>query len=742
MKRPLVLVGFCYLLTLAAAVSFGSGLSLAPALGCLAGFAVTVVCRRTRKAFAFPAALLTAAVAFGWFWAYSRLSVDPPRALDGRDEAIEGTVCELPYRQYDRWYYVVRVDGLSEENGPTGFKIRLSAQNALDVEPYSRIRGTVHLFLPEGGNGYSSRNYYASKGIMMFAYLYEYKGVETSPPMEKPPYYYALKLRQALLNSVSGMMPSSEAGLVNGVLFGDKTGLSEQTRTDFTADGISHLLSVSGLHMATIAQLLILLLLLLHVPERPASIAAGAGILCFMAVTCFVPSVTRSGIMCLLSLAAPLFSRRADPLTSLSAAVLIVSLPNPYAAADVGLLLSFSATLGLILLSRPVSGYLNRKLDRIKALSPLVRGVNAILSTTFAAVLFTLPITLLAFGNVSLVAPLSNLLELVPSTLMIQFAAVAAVLNLIMPQSFLAMPFALAAGLLAKYMLACARWLAQIPYASFSASQGFVPLWLAGTILLFALAYLWGKGGRLFRVSGCLSAVVLLVGVVSFQAAERNVTRVSVLDVGTGVSVAVTRNGHAAVIGCGGYSSGTIAEYLESKNISNVDSIQILTQKREEAVNSCELAQRFRPRLLTVRNGDLVDGFLEKAAENSGGVCQCGAELSEELWEDVTIETRSVGEAEAARISVEGITVLICPEEADSAFLPQDWKNSDFVVADFLSGEGTFHPVCTLLSADRNDAVQTIAKTKTESPVVVTGGNGTVTLELRRDGTITFRREP
>lgn len=741
MKRPLVLVGFCYLLTLAAAVYFGSGPSLIFGLCCLFGFSVTFFLRRTRKAVVLPAAFLAAAVAFGWFWAYSRISVEPPRTLDGRDETIEGTVCELPYRQYDRWYYVVKIDDMEDQNAPTGFKVRLSTQNALDAGPYSKIRGTVHLFLPEGGNGYSSRSYYASKGIVLFAYLYEYKGVETSPPEEKPPYYYALRLRQALLGSVRDMLPPEEAGLVNGVLFGDVSGLSEQTRTDFTADGISHILSVSGLHMATIAELLVLFLLLLRVPKKPAAVAAGAGVLCFMAVTCFVPSVTRSGIMCLLGLFAPLFSRRADSLNSLAAAVLAVSLPNPYAAADVGLLLSFSATLGLILLSAPVSGYLNRKLDRIKALRPLVRGVNGVLATTAAAVLFTLPVILLSFGNVSLVAPLSNLLELVPSTLMIQFAAVAAVLNLVLPQSFLAMPFALAAGLLAKYMLACAHWLARLPYASFSASQGFVTLWLAGTLLLFALAFLWGKGRRLFRVSGCLSAVLLLVGVLSFQASERNVTRISVLDVGTGVSVAVTRNGHAAVVGCGGYSSGAIARYLESRNISRVDYLQVLTQEREEAVNSSELAQRFRPGLLVAQDGGRVDGFLAKAAQNSGGACWYGADASAGLWEDVAVETLSEGDVQAARITAGGITVLVCPGDADPALLPEDWRDSDFLVADSPPEKGAFRPVCTVLSMDRNEAAQELAAAKRENPAVATGGNGAVALELKRDGTIAVRRE-
>ena len=78
------------------------------------------------------------------------------------------------------------------------------------------------------------------------------------------------------------------------------------------------------------------------------------GVLCFMAVTCFQASVCRSGVMCLVVLAGDLLSRRADSLNSLGIAVLLLGLENAYAAADIGLLLSFSATLGLILLCRPL----------------------------------------------------------------------------------------------------------------------------------------------------------------------------------------------------------------------------------------------------------------------------------------------------------------------------------------------------------------------------------------------------
>lgn len=741
MKRPLVLVGFCYLLTLAAAVFFGAEVSFVLLWVCLAGFAVTFVYWRTRKAVVFPLAFLTAALALGSFCIYSHFSVEPPRMLDGKDETIEGTVCELPSRQYNRWYYVVQVDSVADKSAPQHFKIRLSSQNGLSVEPYSRISGKIHLFLPSGGDGYSSRGYYASKGIMMFAYLYEYVGVKISPPAAKPPYYYALKLRQALLKSINSILPPDEASLVNGILLGDTGGLSNTLTADFRTDGISHILSVSGLHMATIAELLIFLLLFLHVPKKPTAAVAACGVFGFMAVTCFVPSVTRSGVMCLLCLAAPLISRRADPLNSLCTAGLLICLANPYAAADVGLLLSFFATLGLILCTGPITKFLNGKLDKIHALSPLVRGINGVLATSIGATLFTLPIILLNFGTVSVVAPLSNLLELVPSSLLMGFGAAAAVINLILPQSYLAMPFALAAGLLAKYMQNCAAWLAQIPLASISAQRGFVLLWLGGTMLLFAAALALGKERRLFPQTACLSFILLLVGIFSYQLSQQNVTRVAVLDVGTDVSVVLTRGGHAAVVGCGSYNSGKIISYLNSENIAQLDTLELLTQERDEYACAADITSRFRPKRLITQQDAYVDGFVRKAVADSEKTTQYQSEADTALWNNVRIETVLSKKAAAAKITTDGVTIVVCPNGADLSELPAGWRDPDFLVADTITEQiGEISPVCTIFSMDGNDLAKSAGKVK-QLRSVWTGGYGNLVLELKGERTLSVGRE-
>ncbi len=740
MRRPLVLVGFTALLTLVAAVYFGERLSFLLIWVCLVGFAGTFFYWKTRRAAVVPAAFLTAAVALGSFCAYSHFSVDPPQALDGKDAMAEATVCELPVQQYGRWYYVVKVDRLSISGAPTGFKIRISSQSGLSVGPYSRINAKIHLFLPKGGDGFSSRTYYASHGVMLFAYLYEYDGVNILPPAEKPPYYYALRVRQKVLNAIDSLLNSEEAALVKGVFLGGDTSLSAQTQADFRTDGVSHILSVSGLHMATVAELLAMLFLFLRFPKKISSAATAAGVLCFMAVTGFVPSVSRSGMMCVLYLAGPILSRRADPLNSLCTATLILCLMNPLAAADVGLLLSFSATLGLIVFSGKLSSWLNRRFDRIRLLRPFVRGVNGVIATSVAATLFTLPIIILTFGTVSLISLFSNLLELVPSSLMIGFAAAAAVFQILAPQSFLAMPFGLGAGLLAKYMLVSAHWLAGLPLASVSASIGFVKLWLAGTLLLLAAALFRQRGNRLLGPAACLSAIVLEIGILSYQSASLDAVRLSVLDVGTAESVVVSCNGHAAVVGCGGYNSGSITEALVADNAGTLDYAQNLTHSHDESANLADVSERYRPGKLLTAYSDRADGFAQRALSCSRSASVMDDNASADLWGRVKIETRACGKANAAEITASGVSVLVFPADADAAQLPPQWLRSDLIVCDSTPPGDGENRVCTVFSVDGKDLPAAVRGFNGQC--VWTGGNGKIVLELKEKGMLSVRREP
>jgi len=324
---------------------------------------------------------------------------------------------------------------------------------------------------------------------------------------------------------------------------------------------------------------------------------------------------------------------------------------------------------------------------------------------------------------------------------MMNFAAIAAVLNLVAPHSFLAMPFALVAGLLAKYMQACAHWIAQIPYASISASYGFVLIWLSGTILLIAATLLMKKSRRLFKATALLSAILLLTGIFSYQITMRDVTRLAVLDIGSAESVVLTRNGHAAVIGCGGFSSNAISSYLREQGITRLDYIQPLTLSKEESENAADLINEFAPKHLVMHTDDCMDSFLEKAVPKVGSVLNYDATATSNLWDNADIRVQSAGAVSAVRIVIDKVSVLICPTNTDFTALPKDWLYPDFVVTDSLPQDGPApEPIYWVLSMDEVDMRKGASKIQNLSPLA-TGGRGNIVLEIKSDNTLKLRRE-
>lgn len=140
----------------------------------------------------------------------------------------------------------------------------------------------------------------------------------------------------ALREKIAAIWPDGDtAAFVTAELTGDRSGMAEEDAAVMTQAGVAHLLAVSGLHCAFLVSLLGLLL-----PVRRRALGAGlsmAVLLFYMVMVGLTPSVVRACIMQIFLLAAPLLRRESDGLTSLSAALLVILLANPFAAAGVSL---------------------------------------------------------------------------------------------------------------------------------------------------------------------------------------------------------------------------------------------------------------------------------------------------------------------------------------------------------------------------------------------------------------------
>lgn len=204
-----------------------------------------------------------------------------------------------------------------------------------------------------------------------------------------------------------------ESSILEGTILGDNGAMSEELKTKLNTTGLRHVIAVSGTHVVILSSIIMSLLIIFGLKRTNAFYFAIVIIFFYVIFTGFPASGVRAGIMGGLYLLAQQFGRQSNGLRIivLSAALMVGF--NPWVLVfDIGFQLSFLAVLGLIYLEPPFTLAIKSLLKKIIKKDYNFDEFIKIISATFAAQVFTLPIMLYSFGNISLVSPITNLLIL------------------------------------------------------------------------------------------------------------------------------------------------------------------------------------------------------------------------------------------------------------------------------------------------------------------------------------------
>lgn len=216
----------------------------------------------------------------------------------------------------------------------------------------------------------------------------------------------AYRVRNWVCTLLNERLGEKAGRLCGGFLMGDTSLLSEETVRDFRRSGTSHLMAISGMHIAILLGSVEWLLRRIYVPKKLRCAIVSVLAILFLFITGFASSACRSVLMLFSVYLSYLFGEENDPLTALFVSVIVILLVFPYALTDLGLWMSFLATLGLL----TVYPLLEKKVPKSKHL-PLrvLRKGFLILIMTLISNLFLLPIMWAVFGEVSWIALVSNL---------------------------------------------------------------------------------------------------------------------------------------------------------------------------------------------------------------------------------------------------------------------------------------------------------------------------------------------
>jgi competence protein ComEC len=440
-----------------------------PALAALAGLAMAVLARRT-AAVALTAACLGLALG-AWRGAAAELPLGPDSVaaqVAAGELRLQGTATDEPRPRGERQQVVL--EAVTVDARELAGRVLVWLPRGLQVGTGDVLAFDAELEAPKNFDGFAYRDYLARQGVAAIASPRQARVVDH----RLGPLQQALRgLRLSLLGGLNRLVPEPEAALAAGIVLGVRSGIDPAINDAFAAAGLTHVVAISGWNIAIVATLA-------AAAARPltrlpggrigAALAAATTVTGYVLLTGASPSVLRAALMAGALLLARLGGSRSHALSALMLAALAMLLVAPAVAWDVGFQLSGLATAGLIWFGAPFEA-------RLARWPALVREPVAL---TMAAQVTTLPVILLNFERLSLIAPLANVV-VVPLVPIVMLAGALAALAGALPSLPLLGPFlAWAAGgsawLYVRLMTEAGMLAAAVPMASVPLAA---PAWLA-----------------------------------------------------------------------------------------------------------------------------------------------------------------------------------------------------------------------------------------------------------------------
>ncbi len=457
-----------------------------------------------------------------------------------------------------------------------------------------KIEFKTTFFLPDesqNDGGFNYRNYLRSQDIHVVCNTYDF-AISNYGIYEKvnPLIHKIFILRSTLLDKCDRFLSEDESAFLKALILGYKSDMSDNINLYIRRSGISHIVSISGLHLAIMMALLNLLLQKLKFRSSIfiVPIINTLSALFITALTGFSPSVKRAAIMLIISNSASMVYRENDSVQSLSFALLILLFVNPFAVWDVRLTLSAISILGIILLNERI----NRKLSHF--IKPAF--IRDTLSMTLSAQTITAPLCIYYFGAISVLGVLTNLI-IVPIIPYIMGMAIV----------FMIMPFDVLSNFLSdgiwgsvKLITSIAKLISAIPFSQIEIS--FIEF--TRTSLLIGFVIYTIKKTVLCRVfyknAICFLLACIAVVLIFFPPTSDNV-KITVINVGQGDCTLIQfPNGKNMLVDGGGSATNDfdtadtiIKPYLIKNGIDRIDYAVISHFHADHANGILNLARSF-----------------------------------------------------------------------------------------------------------------------------------------------------
>jgi len=391
---------------------------------------------------------------------------------------IQGIIAEEPDRRPMQTKYTIEVRTLKNASGTvvpvTGRTLVTDREQWPEFEYGDEVEVTGKLEKPGQIEAFQYDRYLSRYGIYSVMYFANIKHISSGHG--NPFFALLFKVKQKFEYQINRLYAEPHASFLAGLLTGSRKGIPSHLLDDFQITGLTHIIAISGYNITIIISVIAGMLFWLPLRQRfLPSIVAIAAFTLFVGASA---AVVRASIMGILGLLALQTGRQSHTRLAILWTLFAMLIWNPkYLWYDAGFQLSFLAVLGLT----ELSPHMERWFTKI----PATLGIREALQITISAQIFAVPLIVLLFGRLSLIAPIANVLVAPAIPLAMLFGFVGTVLSwLWFPLGQL---FAYLAWAFLQWIVLVAKVMAHVPFASVE-----IP-WISVSFIMmyYVLLVLW-----------------------------------------------------------------------------------------------------------------------------------------------------------------------------------------------------------------------------------------------------------
>lgn len=348
------------------------------------------------------------------------------------------------------------------------------------------------------------------------------------PQFASSPSSRLLQYRGSVQARIRAVFPH-QYPLAEALLVAQREAIAPEVKAAFAASGLTHLLAISGSHVALVAAMMMSLLAFLRASRRINIGGSLAGATLYVLFLGAPFAALRSIVQMAMLALSRARQRPAHPLGLIASAAIVITAIDPAAPLDAGFQLSFAGIVGIIMWRRPLIELMPRVVPA---------ALRDAIATTLSASIITTPIAAYHFGVVSVIALIANIAVAPVIAVAVPAAVVVLLLSLI--SMSLARTLAPGAELALGYLQQIAERCAAVPYGHFAIT----PFATFAATLTAALAFYLMRGSYRSTVHGrvaiaATASLAVIVAIAPSASLATSPLEIHMIDVGQGDALAI-----------------------------------------------------------------------------------------------------------------------------------------------------------------------------------------------------------